>query len=69
MAAYGWDYFQIGYSAGRKAARILKGEKPGDIPWDLGERLVLMINEKAAKAQGAIVAPELLKKADKVIVD
>lgn len=69
MAAYGWDYFQIGYSAGRKAARILKGEKPGDIPWDLGERLVLMINEKAAKAQGAIVAPELLKKADKVIAD
>jgi len=62
MAAYGWDYFQIGYSAGRKAARILKGEKPGDIPWDLGERLILMINEKAAKAQGAIVAPELLKK-------
>lgn len=69
MAAYGWDYFQIGYSAGRKAARILKGEKPGDIPWDLGERLVLVINEKAAKAQGAIVAPELLKKADKVIAD
>jgi hypothetical protein len=33
----------------------------------LGERLVLMINEKAAKAQGAIVAPELLKKAGKVI--
>jgi putative ABC transport system substrate-binding protein len=69
MAAYGWDYFQIGYSAGRKAARILEGEKPGDIPWDLGERLVLMINEKAAKAQGAIVAPELLRKADKVILD
>ena len=25
MAAYGWDYFQIGHSAGRKAAQILKG--------------------------------------------
>ncbi|MCJ7782619.1 MAG: ABC transporter substrate-binding protein, partial [Desulfobacterales bacterium] len=46
MAAYGWDYFQIGHSAGRKAARILKGEKPGDIPWDSGEKLVLLINEK-----------------------
>jgi len=69
MTAYGWDYFQIGYSAGRKAARILKGEKPGDIPWELGEKLLLMINEKAAKAQGAIVAPELLKKADKVITE
>ncbi len=67
MAAYGWDYFQIGYSAGKKAFRILKGEKPGDIPWELGGRLVLLINEKAAKAQGAIIPPELLKKADKII--
>jgi putative ABC transport system substrate-binding protein len=69
MAAYGWDYFQIGHSAGRKAVRILQGEKPGDIPWELGEKLVLMINEKAAKAQGAIISPELLKKADKVITE
>jgi putative tryptophan/tyrosine transport system substrate-binding protein len=67
MAAYGWDYFQIGHSAGKKAVRILKGEKPGDIPWEPGEKLVLMINEKAARAQGAIVPPELLKKADRVI--
>jgi putative ABC transport system substrate-binding protein len=67
MAAYGWDYFQIGHSAGRKAVRILKGEKPADIPWELGEKLVLLINEKAAKAQGAIVPPELLKKADKIV--
>ena len=67
MAAYGWDYFQIGYSAGRKAVRILKGEKPGEIPWELGEKLVLLINEKAARAQGAIVPPELLKKAHKIV--
>ena len=67
MAAYGWDYFQIGYSAGRKAVQILKGEKPGDIPWEPGEKLLLLINERAAKAQGAIVSPELLKKADKMI--
>jgi putative ABC transport system substrate-binding protein len=67
MAAYGWDYFQIGYSAGRKAVRILKGENPGDIPWEVGGKLVLLINEKAARAQGAIVPPELLKKADKIV--
>ncbi|HMK75869.1 MAG TPA: ABC transporter substrate-binding protein [Thermodesulfobacteriota bacterium] len=67
MAGYGWDYFQIGYSAGRKAVRILKGEKPGDIPWEVGGKLVLLINEKAAKAQGAIFPPELLKKADEII--
>ena len=67
IAAYGWDYFQIGHSAGKKAVRILKGERPGDIPWDSGEKLVLLINEKAARAQGAIVPPELFKKADRVI--
>jgi len=67
MAAYGWDYYQIGYSAGKKAVRILKGEKPGEIPWELGEKLVLLINEKAARTQGAIVSPGLLKKADKIV--
>jgi putative ABC transport system substrate-binding protein len=69
MAAYGLDYFQIGHSAGRKAVQILKGEKPGDIPWELGDKLLLMVNEKAAKAQGAVISPELLKKADKVITE
>jgi len=67
MAAYGWNYFQIGYVAGRKAVRILKGEKPGEIPWESAEKLVLLVNEKAARAQGAIVPPDLLKKADRVI--
>jgi putative ABC transport system substrate-binding protein len=69
MASYGWDYFQIGYVAGRKAGQILKGEKAGNIPWELGEKLLLIINEKAAKAQGAIVPLELLKKADKIITE
>jgi putative ABC transport system substrate-binding protein len=67
IAAYGWDYLQIGHSAGKKAVRILKGEKPGDIPWDPGEKLVLLINEKAARAQGAIIPPGLLKRADRII--
>ena len=67
IAAYGWDYFQIGHSAGEKAVRILKGEKPGDIPWDSGEKLVLLINEKAARAQGAVIPLELLKRADRII--
>lgn len=69
MAAYVLDYFQVGYTAGKKAAQILKGEKPGDIPWESSEKLVLIINEKAAKAQGVIVSSEFLKKADRVITE
>lgn len=67
IAAYGLDYFIIGYTAGKKAARILKGEKPGNIPWGPAEKFSLVINQKAAKAQGFTIPPELLKKADRVI--
>jgi len=67
IAAYGMDYYLVGYSAGKKAALVLKGMKPGDIPWGPVEKFSLVINEKAAKLQGVSVPPDLLKKADKVI--
>jgi putative tryptophan/tyrosine transport system substrate-binding protein len=67
VAAYGLDYFLHGYSAGQKAVRILKGEKAGDVPWGLGERFQLVVNQKAAKAQGVVIPADLLKMADKVI--
>jgi putative ABC transport system substrate-binding protein len=66
-AAYGLDYFLVGYSAGKKAALVLKGQNPGDIPWGPMEKFSLVINSKAAKAQGVTIAPDLLKKADKVL--
>lgn len=67
IAAYGLDYYLVGYTAGKKAALILKGMKPGDIPWGPVEKFSLIINEKAAKVQGVTIAPDLLKKAGKVI--
>lgn len=67
IAAYGLDYFFIGHSAGKKATRILAGEKPGDIPWRPAEKFSLVVSEKAAKAQGIFIPPDLLKKSDKVI--
>jgi putative tryptophan/tyrosine transport system substrate-binding protein len=67
MAAYGLDYFLIGHSAGKKAVEVLKGKKAGDIPWGPAEQFSLEVNEKAARAQGAIIPPEILKRADKVI--
>lgn len=67
IAAYGLDYFLIGESAGKKAVRILKGEKPGDIPWGPAEKFSLVVSEKAAKAQGVKIPSDLLKKADKII--
>ena len=67
VAAYGMDYFLVGYSAGKKAALVLKGVKPGDIPWGPVEKFTLVINLKAARAQGVSVPPDLLKRADKVL--
>jgi putative ABC transport system substrate-binding protein len=68
LAAYGLNFFTIGYSAGKRAARILKGENPGHIPWGRIEKLNLVVNEKAARAQGMILSPELLRRSDKIIV-
>ena len=67
FAAYGLDYSLVGYSAGKKAADILRGENPGNIPWELAEACLLVINEKAARAQGVIIPPDILKRADRVI--
>ncbi len=67
VAAYGLDYYLVGYSAGKKAALVLKGAKPGDIPWGPVEKFSLVINEKAAAAQGVILSPAMVGKADKVI--
>jgi putative ABC transport system substrate-binding protein len=67
VAAYGMNYFLVGYSAGKKAALVLKGVKPGDIPWGPVEKFSLVINLKAARAQGVSVPTDLLKRADKVL--
>jgi putative ABC transport system substrate-binding protein len=67
IAAYGLDYFLVGYSAGKKAVQVLKGMKPGEIPWGPMEKFSLVINAKAAKIQGVTIAPDILKKADKVL--
>ena len=63
VAAYGPDYFLIGYTAGKKAVRILKGENPGDIPAGLATEYSLWISLKNAKAQGAQLPATLVKKA------
>jgi len=62
-AAYGPDYFLVGYTAGKKAARILKGEKPGSIPAGLASEYSLWISLKSAKAQGVKLPLTLVKKA------
>jgi putative ABC transport system substrate-binding protein len=68
IAAYGLNYFQVGYTAGKKAALILSGEKKaGEVPSGPVEKLLLYVNLKAAEAQQVDVPQEIVDQADKII--
>ena len=67
LAAFGIDYFLAGYAAGKKAALVLRGVHPGQIPWSLADHFGLVLNQKAARALGITIPAEMLRIADKVV--
>jgi putative ABC transport system substrate-binding protein len=63
VAAYGFDYYDLGKQTGVMAAKILGGTPVADIPVQFAENLQLSINEKAAAAQGVTIPQDLIDKA------
>jgi len=67
LASYGVDNIDLYRRSAAYVDRILKGDKPGDLPVQEATKFQLVINLKTAKALGLTVPPALLTTADEVI--
>jgi putative ABC transport system substrate-binding protein len=67
LISYGTDYVDLYRRAADYAVRIMKGEKPADLPIQQPTRFELVINFKTAAALGLKVPPEVLLQSTRVI--
>jgi len=67
LLSYGVDQVDINRRAATYVDRILRGEKPGDLPVQFPVKYEMAVNLKTAKALGLAVPPSILLRADEVI--
>ena len=67
LASYGSDYYNVMELTGSYAARVLKGEKPADLPVQQATKFEMVLNRKTAKALDIEISSTMLATADDVI--
>jgi putative ABC transport system substrate-binding protein len=67
LLSYGIDLVDIFRRAASYVDRILRGEKPGDLPVQFPTRFEMVVNRRTAKALGLAVPPSILLRATEVI--
>ena len=67
IASVGFNYHDVGVDTGKIVARVLKGEKPGDIDVGFATGTNLVVNKGAAAKMGVTITDAVLKRAVKVI--
>jgi len=67
LIAYGTDFAEFFRQAAEYIDRILKGDKPGELPIEQPTKYELVINRKTANALGLTIPESILSLADKVI--
>jgi putative ABC transport system substrate-binding protein len=67
LTSYGANIVDAYRQAGAYVGRILKGEKPGEMPVALATKVELVINLKTAKALNITINQQLLNAADEII--
>ena len=67
LMAYGAEAVEIARQQANQIAQILKGTRPGDIPFYQQTKFALVINLKTTKALGLTFPPSILARADEVI--
>ncbi len=67
LGTIGIDYYKLGEQTGQMALRVLKGEKPQDMPIEKQKDMSIVLNAKAARAFGVTIPEDLKQKASKVI--
>jgi len=65
--SYGPDFLDLYRRAAILADRLLKGERPADIPIEQPSKFELVVNQKAARALGVTLPRSVLLLADEVI--